>query len=376
MSGAEGVGVFIQRLRAVGPIVLIAAALCLGTRTVAANAATPHDATPAVTITSAAPTNAVVGGPAYTPSAASSSGDQVTFALDPATTNAACAVSNGVVSPEHAGSCVIDADDSTGSASASQSFSVAPAGTTTDLVVGTTGLTATVAASAPSGGTPTGTVVFSVGGRVLGSSTLAGGIATLTYSVPPNVTEAILASFQGSVDYTSSSATVTVNGPDIEPTFVANPTIAAVLTSTAPKNAHGWFHTSVRVHFICNAAGSQVLGGCPHSAVLDRSGADLTLSRTIHTTSGKVATVTLRGIKIDLSKPRVKIVGARHHMLAHGAKSAVNCAASDRISGIRSCRVVTTVKRTSTTETITYTATAISWAGVTQRAVETVHAKL
>ncbi|HWD69412.1 MAG TPA: Ig-like domain-containing protein [Solirubrobacteraceae bacterium] len=359
-----------------GPIVLIAAALCLGTRTAAADAAVAHDTTPAATISSAAPTSAVVGGAAYTPAATTTSGDPATFTLDPATTNAACEVSDGVVSFEHAGSCVIDADDSAGSTSASQTFTVAPAGTTTDLVVGTTGLTATVAASAPGGGTPTGIVVFSVGGRVLGSSTLAGDIATLAYTVPPNVTEAILASFQGTADYTSSSATVTVNGPDIEPTFVANPTIAAALTSAAPKNAHGWFHTKVRVHFICNSAGSQVLGGCPRSVVLGRSSADLTLSRTIHTISGKVATVTLRGIKIDLTKPRVTIVGAHHHALAHGAKSPVSCAASDRVSGIRFCRVIMTVKRSSTTEAITYTATATSWAGVRRRAVETVHSKL
>lgn len=369
--------VFMQRLRAVGPTVLAAAALCIGTRTAAANAATAHPAAAATEFTSAAPTDAVVGGPTYTPAATTASGQPATFTVDPSTSNAACTVASGVVSFDHAGTCVLDAEDTgtTPPTSASQTIPVAAAGTTTELVVGTGTLTATVAAAAPGGGTPTGTVEFSVGGRVLGSSAVANGVATLTYSVPPNVTEAILASFQGSSDYTTSSATVTVNGPDIEPTFVAKPTIAAVMTSSAPKNARGWFHTSVRIHFICNGAGSEVLGGCPQSVVLDRSGADLSLSRTIHTTNGNEATVTLRGIKIDLTTPRVQIIGAHRRALSHG-KSAVSCAASDRISGIRSCRVVTRVKRTSALERITYTATAVSWAGVTKRTVATIYTKV
>jgi hypothetical protein len=367
--------VFMQRLRAVGPVAVAAAALCLGTRTAAADAATPHVADTVTAITSLAPTDAVVDGPTYAPTATTESGQPATFSVDPTTSNSACAVTDGVVSFQHAGSCVIDAADTATSTTASQTVTVAPAGTNTELVVGTTSLTATITAAAPGGGTPSGSVVFSVGGRVLGSSTVTNGTATLPYSVPPNVTEAILASFQGS-DYTTSSATVTVNGPDIEPTFVAKPTIAAVLTSHAPKNARGWFRTKVTVHFICNAAGSQVLGGCPQSVLLDRSGTDLSLSRTIHTINGNEATVTLRGIKIDLTKPSVEIVGAHNHALAHGGRSPVSCSAHDNVSGIRSCRVVTTVKRSSTKQTITYTATATSWAGATQRTVETIYSNV
>ena len=365
--------VFMQRLRAVGPVVLIAAALCLGTRTAAASAAT----TPTITFAPAA--NAVVGGTGDTLTATSDSDQPVAFAVDPATTDAACALTGDVVSFAHAGACVVDAqtaaDSEFSAATASQTITVAAAATATDLVVATTGLTATVAATAPGGGTPSGSVVFSVGGRVLGNATLVNGVATLSYSVPANVTEAILASFGGSDDYTTSSATMTVNGPDIEPTFVAKPTIAAVLTSQAPRNARGWFHTRAKVHFICDGAGAQVIGGCPQDLVLDKSSADLTLTRTIHTTSGSEATVTLRGIKIDLTKPTVQLVGVANHALAHGGKSAVSCAASDQISGIKSCKVATTVKRTSALETITYTATAISWAGVTQRTAETITAR-
>jgi hypothetical protein len=365
-----------QRFKAVGPVVVIAAALCLGTRTAAADAATLP--TPAISFS--APASAIVGGAGYALAATTDSDQPVTFAVDPAASNAACSIANDIVTFAHAGSCVIDAqtgaDADFSAASATQTITVAAAATTTGLVVGTGSLTATVAAVAPGGGIPSGDIVFSVEGRVLGSATLVNGVATLSYSTPPNVTETILASFGGDGDYTASSAAVTVNGPDIEPTFVAKPTIAAVLTSNAPRNSSGWFHTRVRVHFICNGAGSQVLGGCPPTAVLDRSGADLTLSRTIHTTSGNEATVTLRGIKIDLTKPRVQIVGARNHALSHGGRPLVSCSASDQVSGIKSCRLQTTVKRTSTAETIICTATAISWAGVAERTATTFTARV
>ena len=39
-------------------------------------------------------------------------------------------------------------------------------------------------------------------------------------------------------------------------------------------------------------------------------------------------------------------------------------------------KVVTTVKRTSTLDTITYTAIATSWAGLTQRTTETIYSKI
>jgi hypothetical protein len=333
------------------------------------------------TLTFTPPSTAVVGSAGYTLAATATNLDElVTFSVDPTTTNSACSITNNVLSFDNAGNCVVDAqtsgDATNGPASVSQTIAVTAAGTSTDLVVGTTALTATISAAAPGGGTPSGSVAFSVGGRVLGTSPLVNGVATLAYSVPPNVTEAILASFQGSSDYTTSSATVTVNGPDIEPTFVARPTIAAAVTSSAPKNRHGWWHTTVKVHFICSAAGSKIIGGCPSTVLLSHSGDDLSVTRTIHTIAGTTATVTLRGIKLDMSKPRVELVGIRNRAMYHGSRPPVSCAATDSVSGIKSCRVVTTVKRSSTLETITYTATATSWAGVTQRAVETVYAKI
>lgn len=62
-----------------------------------------------VAFTSAVPGTAVVGGPGYTPTATGGgSGNPVTFAIDPLTAGV-CSITGGVVSYQHAGTCVIDA---------------------------------------------------------------------------------------------------------------------------------------------------------------------------------------------------------------------------------------------------------------------------
>lgn len=321
--------------------------------------------------------SAVVSGASYTPQGSSSLGLPVTIAVDTATTNSACALSNGVISFQHAGSCVIDAQAGTGAdfSEAQQTVTVASARTSTSLASAGNSLTATVAASAPSGGTPTGTVVFSVDARVIGSADLANGVATLGYTVPGNETQAILATYQGNDDYDSSSAAISASGATITPASAVKPTITARLTSARPKNKHGWWHTAVTVHFSCSAAGSTIVGGCPSTVRLRRSGSNLSLSRTITTAAGGSATITLRGIKIDLSRPRVGFTGIRGRALYHGLTPPVGCAASDRVSGIASCKVTWHVKHRPGLETITYIARATSWAGVTDAARETIYAR-
>jgi hypothetical protein len=372
-----------KRIKSSGGVFALTLAAWLASGPAAAHAAfsrvTPLLTLDSVTFSSVAPTapDNVVGA-TYAAIASASFRQAVSFSVDASTTNAACAITGATVSFQHAGSCVIDAQVPTDPTAtpAQQTVTVSPASTSTNLVVGTSALTATVTTSAPGSGTASGTVLFSVGGKTLGSTSLVNGVATFGYTVPANVTEAILASYQGDPDHTTSSATVTANGLDIEPTFVAKPTIAARLSSAAPKNARGWWHTTVKVHFVCNGAGSTIVGGCPRSVVLTHSGPDLTVIRTIRTAMGASASVVLRGIKIDLTKPRVEIVGVRNHALYHGSRPPVSCAATDPISGVASCRVITTVKRSSTMETITYMAAATSWAGVTERATETIYSKL
>ncbi|HET9094093.1 MAG TPA: Ig-like domain-containing protein [Solirubrobacteraceae bacterium] len=360
-----------ERLRLVMAAVAVAA---LSLTPSAAAAGAPTGSPPVFTSSDA---GAVVGGAPYLPQASTTSGQAATFAIDPvATTNGACVLSAGAVSFAHAGACAIDAQDPAdpGAGTAQQILTVAAASTTTALVLGPTALSATVLASAPGGGTPTGTVVFTVAGRTLGSAPLVNGVATLAYAVPPNVTEQILATYPGDADYQSSSAALLASGPDIRSPFRVRPVIVARLTSSRPRNRRGWWHTPVTVRFICHAGGSPLVRGCPHPVVLRRSGRDLRLTRTIRALDGARATIRLRGIRIDLTAPHVALAGVRRGAHYSGAAPSPRCDARDRISGIRTCRVSIRVRRHGSLEAITYVATAITRAGRLGRVRETVYA--
>ncbi len=66
--------------------------------------------------------------------------------------------------------------------------------------------TATVLASAPGGGTPTGTVTFLDGTVTLGQGTLSGGVATFMTSLLASGTHTITAGYGGDTDFTASGS--------------------------------------------------------------------------------------------------------------------------------------------------------------------------
>lgn len=332
----------------------------------------------AISFNSTAPTGAVVAGPSYAPAASSSAGQPVSFSIDAATTSSACALSDGTVTFGHAGSCVLDARAGSANfapAQAQQTIAVAAATTSTQLTVATGTLTAAVTAVAPGGGTPAGTVAFSVGAQTIGTASLVNGTATLSYGAPANTHQTITAAYQGDDDYAPSTAAALVSGPAVAVALPVGPTITAQLTSSRYRNASGWWRTPVTVAFTCTAGSSTIDGGCPGSVTLSTSSRGTTVARSITTASGATASLTLMGIRIDLTRPAVRIVGVRKHHRYRGAAPAARCAARDRISGIRSCRLRRRVRRTSSGETITYTATATSWAGTTRRARATIHVR-
>jgi len=76
--------------------------------------------------------------------------------------------------------------------------------------------------------------------------------------------------------------------------------------------------------------------------------------RTIAATDGTTASVTVSGIKIDKKKPRLRV---------RTVAGKLRCTATDRTSGIRSCKIR---KRQATTPAgvrVTWTATAVDRAG-------------
>lgn len=144
------------------------------------------------------------------------------------------------------------------------------------------------------------------------------------------------------------------------PTATGTPTIAYTLASAHPKTKYGWYRSPVTVTFHCDAAGLTLTAPCPAPFRLGANRRDQTLTRTIKATDGATALVHVRGINIDATRPALRIAGPARRPFYTKAP-AERCVASDRISGIASCRIT----RAERHGRITYTAVATSWAGVT-----------
>jgi hypothetical protein len=333
----------------------------------------------ALTFGSGIPSSAVVGQPGAAVTASSTSGVLPDFSVDATTTHGACTLSGGSVAFTHAGSCVIDASQSGNqnvapASTVSKTITVDPASTSTSLSNSTSTLTATVSPIAPGGGTPFGTVEFQMGSQVLGTASLNARTATLAYTAPTNSSEQITASYVGSDDYTASSSTaLTVDGPTLTvdgptptvdgPTVSeAKPSISVKLSSSTPRSRSGWWTQPVKVTFTCHANGATIRS-CPRWFTIKTSGKGMQADGKVTTTAGQSAKVVIRGINIDLTKPRVSI-GGQHQRRTYLLRApAGHCRATDAVSGIRSCKLSEHTASVSGGYVSHYTARAVSNAG-------------
>jgi hypothetical protein len=297
------------------------------------------------TSTSATP---VVGASYSVAATGGASGNPVVFSIDAASA-AECSISGSTVHFDHPGSCVIDADqDGNGQylpASATQSVTVTKASTHTSVVVHASTVTATAAAVSPGAGMPTGTVAFSVGGKVVGTASLTAGVATLSYRVPTGATRTIAAAYSGDGDFGTSSATATRQ----------DPSITATITSAHAKTRYGWYRSSVKVTFHCTAHGAALTASCPAPVTFTHNGAGQAVTRTVTAVDGGGATIAVRGINIDAVMPSARITGVRNGAVYFGAAPAARCVAADALSRVAACRLTT--KRHGETTTVTATAT-------------------
>ncbi len=107
--------------------------------------------------------------------------------------------------------------------------------------------TATVSASSPGSGTPTGTVTFYFGTTSIGTGTLSGGKATLKTSTLPAGSDSITVAYGGDTNFlisTSAALTQTVNpdGTTTKLTSSANPSVygqAVTFTATVKRELAG-----------------------------------------------------------------------------------------------------------------------------------------
>jgi hypothetical protein len=218
------------------------------------------------------------------------------------------------------------------------------ASTTTAVTVSGNTLTATVHPVAPSTGTPTGTVAFTVGGVPAGTGTIgAAGIATVTGA---NVgSQSVIATYSGDTSYLTSTGSRSA---------VVNPTVTAVVTSIHSKSQYGWYHAPVRVIFTCTQGSAPLSAACPGSVKLSTNTAGRTVTRTITATDGGIGTVTSSKIKIDGTAPKLTVKRTGHTLKCHG---------SDSLSGLASCKITKHSKTKNGVKTVTWSATATDKAG-------------
>jgi hypothetical protein len=194
---------------------------------------------------------------------------------------------------------------------------VDPSGSSMAILPSATTLVADLSGAFPGGmqegsARPSGTVHFFVGGQDLPAEVDPNtGRATISHQLAPGA-QTVTASYSGDSRYTGSSADLTRK----------DPTLLARALSRFPKSKSGWYHSAVRVWFICQPAGSELVEGCPRDISLKEGGKGQTVTRSVHAIDGGSATVTIGGINIDRDAPEIDVKGR-------------SCTASDELSGVK-----------------------------------------
>src|SRR5207248_2786111 len=109
----------------------------------------------------------------------------------------------------------------------------------------------------------------------------------------------------------------------------------------------------------CTIADAPLTAPCPVPVELRTQGGGQSVTRTISATDGGAATLVVNGIDVDLTRPSVSIAGVRSGTTYVGAAPRGRCVAADRLSGVASCRLMSTVRGTQ----VTYRAIATDRAG-------------
>lgn len=136
----------------------------------------------------------------------------------------------------------------------------------------------------------------------------------------------------------------------------SGPKITAHVTSAHAKTKYGWYRSPATVHFTCTAGTSPLRAPCP-SAVTFRANGIHEVTRTITTTGGVQRSISVR-VKIDHSKPHVKVSGVKKGH-TYNARRRLHARCIDALSGLASCRI----HQHRSGHTIHFTATAVDKAG-------------
>jgi hypothetical protein len=269
-----------------------------------------------ITFTSSVPMDAVVGGVGYTPTATGGgSGDPVTFSID-ATTSGTCSISAGVVTYQHVGTCVVDADQAgdadhlaanrvqqsvaVGQGSQAINFtSVAPTGAkvggtyTVSAAGGASGSDVTFSSTTSSVCTVVGTTVSFVGA----------GTCTIAADQAGNADYLAAATVHQSIDVAKKDQTITFPGPSSPAPAGTSATLSGTASSTLPLT-----FSTPSASTICTVSGTTVNYVGPGTCIInaDQAGNNeynpaTQVPRTVLVTSALTLSCSTSGNQLTLS---------------------------------------------------------------------------
>lgn len=279
------------------------------------------------------PPTAVIGA-TWTPTVTGGgSGNPVVLSLDPSTTDDACRLVDGTVTFQHAGTCVVAADQA-GDERHAAALTVIRSVTVPKLEQTLTAVTPAPATAtwgqtydaAVEPGGSSAPVVVSVEPSAPGVCTLDGTVVTV--GSPGTCT--VRADQDGDADHLPA-ATLTRT---IEVVAGTPPTVRLALTSNRPAGRQGWHRTPVQVVVTCTA-GTAPITSCPTGPRVTKEG---TTRATVTATSadGTTATAT-RVVKVDRSKPR--LVSVQRRLPENRTTVVRRCRGTDAVSAVGSCKV-------------------------------------
>lgn len=143
----------------------------------------------------------------------------------------------------------------------------------------------------------------------------------------------------------------------------ARPAIKATLGSSVPAR-RGWYRTPVTVTFACTGT-LPLTTACPAPLRLAANGRNQVVKRSVTDALGAVGSVSSPGVNIDRTAPKLKVRGARSGAKYPKARR-LSCRASDALSGVASCKVVTSKRKSRKGKVVTWRATAVDRAGNTK----------
>ncbi|KQW53080.1 hypothetical protein ASC77_01915 [Nocardioides sp. Root1257] len=151
----------------------------------------------------------------------------------------------------------------------------------------------------------------------------------------------------------------TVPADLVSDAYLAPGLTATVSAATPARN--GWYRSPVTVTFACTGTMLPTTA-CPAATVLSGNGARQVVTRSVTDSLGATGSATSAPVSIDLTKPTVKVTGAKNGK-AYAKAPRLTCKATDALSGVASCAITTKKSRSAKGTLVRWTAVALDRAG-------------